>query len=464
MLVLSVFAYFLINVGIGFWAKRRVANTRDFLSTGRHLHPAVNTATFFALWFGSETLFGASSRFVNEGVQGIIEDPLGGALCLVLVGLVFARKLYRENVLTLGDIFKNRFGPLVEQVSAALMALSFFGYTGAQIVALGIVMESILEVPFVYGMIISSGIVILYTFLGGMWAVSLTDFIQGIMIVAGLMVLAYLTWQGSGGIGEVWNSVPPAHKKMIPEADLVSRVNWLAAWMVLGVGSIFSQDVFQRVNSARSEKAAVWSSILGGFFYLLLSFLPIFIVAAAAMHNDWRTLGAGESALSVIVKEQMPVGVQALFFGAVLSAVMSTCSGALLAPAGLISENLIKPHWKAMRETPRTELWVTKLTVVFCGLAGLGIALYRQDIFQLVSESSIIGLVSIAAPLTAVLFFSYKSKEGVLASMTGGLLVWFLCEYVWHTPVAALVPGLLASLLLLLVVPYLRLGKNKNKG
>ncbi|MFN4286596.1 MAG: sodium:solute symporter family protein [Lacibacter sp.] len=461
MLALSVLAYLLINVAIGFWAKRRVANTRDFLSTGRHLHPAINTAAFFALWFGSETLFGASSRFVNDGVMGIIEDPLGGALCLILVGVLFARKLYRENVLTLGDIFKKKFGPEVEQVSAVLMSLSFFGYTGAQIVALGIVMEGILEVPFVYGMIISSGIVILYTFLGGMWAVSLTDFIQSIMIVAGLLVLAYVTWQQSGGVVAVWNSLPPEHKKILPAGDVVSGVNWLAAWMVLGFGSIFSQDVFQRVNAARSERAAVWSSILGGLFYLLLALLPLFIVAAASMHTNWRTVGATESALSVIVKEQMPLGIQALFYGAVLSAVMSTCSGALLAPAGLIAENLIKPNWKAVRTDPRKELWVTKLSVVFCGLAALAVALYRQDIFELVSESSIIGLVSIGAPLTAILFLGYRSKAGVLAAMLGGTVVWFLCEYVISIPVRALVPGLLASVGLLVVVPLLPLGKKE---
>mgnify|MGYP002507670574 CR=1 FL=1 len=461
MLALAVLAYLLLNVGIGFWAKRRVANTRDFLSTGRHLHPAINTAAFFALWFGSETLFGASSRFVNEGVRGIIEDPLGGALCLILVGVLFARRLYRENVLTLGDIFKKKFGPVEEQVSAVLMALSFFGYTGAQIVALGIVMEGILEVPFVYGMIISSGIVILYTFLGGMWAVSLTDFIQSIMIVAGLLVLAYVTWQHSGGVVAVWNSLPPDHKKLLPEGNVVSGVNWLAAWMVLGFGSIFSQDVFQRVNAARSERAAVWSSILGGLFYLLLALLPLFIVAAASMHTNWRTVGATESALSEIVKEQMPLGIQALFYGAVLSAVMSTCSGALLAPAGLIAENLIKPNWKAVRTNPRKELWVTKLSVVFCGLVALAVALYRQDIFELVAESSTIGLVSIGAPLTAILFFGYRSRAGVLAAMLGGTLVWFLCEYVIGIPVRALVPGLLASVLLLLLVPLLPLGKKE---
>jgi solute:Na+ symporter, SSS family len=456
MLSLSVLAYFLINVGIGFWAKRRVGSTQDFLSTGRHLHPAVNTAAFFALWFGSETLFGASSRFVNEGFYGIIEDPLGGALCLILVGLVFARKLYRQNVLTLGDIFKNRFGTLVEQISAALMAVSFFGYAGAQIVALGIVMEGVLDVPFVWGMLLSSFVVILYTFMGGMWAVSLTDFIQSIMIIVGLLVLAFFTWQASGALTEVWDSVPDNHKKILPEPDGISSLNWLGAWMVLGLGSIFSQDVFQRVNSARSEKAAVWSSIFGGLLYLVLSILPLFIVSAAAMHTDWRMAGVGESALSIIVKEQMPIWVQALFFGAVLSAVMGTCSGALLAPAGLISENLIKPHWPKMRQNPPLALVVTKLCVVFCGLIACAFALYRQDIFELVAESSIIGLVSIAAPLTAILFFSYQSKAGVLASMLGGLLVWFYCEYVVEIALMALLPGLLASVVLLVIVPMLK--------
>ena len=455
MLSILVLGYFLINLGIGFWARLRVGSTGDFLNTGRHLHPAVNTAAFFALWYGSETLFGASSRFVNEGFIGIIEDPLGGAMCLILVGLIFAKKLYREQVLTLGDIFKNRLGPRVEQFSALIMSISFFGYAGAQIVALGIVMEGILDIPFISGMIGSSLIVIVYTFLGGMWAVSMTDFIQSIMIVVGLSMVAYITWTRSEGIIAIWESIPTSHKQILPEKDATSSINWLSAWMVLGLGSIFSQDIFQRINSARSEQVAVWSSILGGILYLVLSILPIFILVAASSHPDWIGQEVEESALSGFVKHEMPIGVQALFFGAVLSAVMSTCSGALLAPAGLISENIIKPHWQRMRQSPHIQLWVTKLSVVFCGAVALGLAIYRRDIFDLVAESSIISLVSISSSLTAILFFNYNHKLGVLSSMIGGLLTWGLFEYAIEIPIAPLVPGLLVSILLLLVVPRL---------
>jgi SSS family solute:Na+ symporter len=455
MLPFLVFGYFLINIGIGFWARLKVGNTRDFLSAGRHLHPAVNTAAFFALWFGSETLFGASSRFVNEGFRGIIEDPLGGALCLILVGLIFARKLYREQVLTLGDIFKKRFGTLVEQLGAVIMSLSFFGYAGAQIVALGIVMEGILDIPFLYGMISSSLIVIVYTFLGGMWAVSITDFIQSIMIVTGLSILAYISWEQSEGLAAVWDSIPQDHKQIQPDDDPISRLNWLSAWMVLGLGSIFSQDIFQRVNSARSERAAVSSAILGGVLYLLLSVLPLFILTTATMSPHWSVIDTGESALSQFVKHTMPIGVQALFFGAVLSAVMSTCSGALLAPAGLISENIIKPNWHRMQQSPEVELWVTRSSVVLCGLIALGFAIYRRDIFDLVAESSIISLVSIAAPLTAILFFKYQNKIGILSAMLGGLGVWFIFEHIVSIPIAALLPGLAASISLLIVVPLI---------
>lgn len=86
MLIFCIVLYFLATLAIGFYASRKVKTTGDFINAGRSLHPAVNTAALFALWFGSETIFGASAQFADRGLIAIIEDPLGGVLCLLLVG------------------------------------------------------------------------------------------------------------------------------------------------------------------------------------------------------------------------------------------------------------------------------------------------------------------------------------------------------------------------------------------
>ena len=114
MLVFAVILYFVVTLTIGFIASRQVKTTGDFINAGRNLHPAVNTAALFALWFGSETVFGASAEFSEHGFSGVIEDPLGGVLCLLLVGIFFSKRLYRLNIYTIGDLFRIKYGPGVE--------------------------------------------------------------------------------------------------------------------------------------------------------------------------------------------------------------------------------------------------------------------------------------------------------------------------------------------------------------
>ena len=138
MLIVCIVLYFIATLAIGFYASRKVKTTGDFINAGRSLHPAVNTAALFALWFGSETIFGASAQFAEHGLIAIIEDPLGGVLCLLLMGFFFSRRLYRLNIYTIGDLFRKHYGPKIEILSAILMVFSFVGYAAAQIVALGL--------------------------------------------------------------------------------------------------------------------------------------------------------------------------------------------------------------------------------------------------------------------------------------------------------------------------------------
>jgi solute:Na+ symporter, SSS family len=446
MLITAVILYFLITLLIGFAANRKIANTGDFINTGRNLHPVVNTAALFALWFGSETIFGASSEFADSGFLGVIEDPFGGVLCLLIVGLVYSRKLYRHNVYTIGDIFRKHYGVRIEYISSLLMIVSFFGYAGAQMVALGLIVQVLTGLGLGLSMLLSAMVVIVYTFTGGMWAVSLTDFVQSILIVTGLVVIAWMITGEAGSPQKVIQSIPDEHLRFFPDGGALSWVNWFAAWMVLGVGSVVSQDIFQRVNSARSENAAYYSTLAGAGIYLVLAMLPLYLVAAIRIIDPTILEGDLQLALPVLVQQTMPEWVQILFFGSLLSAIMSTCSGALLAPASLLSENILKHNYiKNLNE--KQSLRLTRFCVLIVGVISLGMAFGSQNIFHLVGEASIFGLVSIFVPFTAALFFNHKSVKGALTSMIAGTLVWALFNYIIEIPVEALVPGFIASLI-----------------
>ncbi|HRE97830.1 MAG TPA: sodium:solute symporter, partial [Flavobacteriales bacterium] len=176
MLLGFVILYMVFTVAMGFFASRFISSSTDFVQAGRRLPAFFNATALFALWFGSETVFGASSRFMEEGLIGVVEDPFGGVLCLLLFAIFFVRKLYRLNMLTIGDLFERAYGKRVEVVSSVFMLITFFGYIAAQLIALAIILKSVTGLETEYGIVLCAVIVTGYTFVGGMWAVSITDF------------------------------------------------------------------------------------------------------------------------------------------------------------------------------------------------------------------------------------------------------------------------------------------------
>ncbi len=460
MLIAFICLYIAITIGISLYAHTKIKSASDFISAGRSLPTYINAAAFFALWFGSETIFGASTEFLKEGFRGIIEDPFGGVLCLLLVGLIFAKKLYNLNIFTVGDVFHARMGREVEVMASALMIVSFFGYAAAQIVALGLLFSSIFpNLGMNVGIIISAIIVVFYIFKGGMLAVTLNDFVQSFFIIIGLLAIAFTVTQRAGGLNLIVDSIPKEHFRFLPERDAVSTINWLGAWMVLGFGSIVSQDIFQRVNSSKSAEVAKKSTLYGALLYGVFAFLPLYIVSAVRVIKPEVLEGDLQMALPAMVLETMPVGLQVLFFGSLISAIMSTCSGALLAPATLLSENIL-----SINDEESKLLNKTKLSIIVVGIISTLLAFSSQNIFELVSESSVFGLVSIFVPFCAILFTNYKSKVGTILSMLGGTLVWIYCAFIKESLINPLVFGVLASLLGLFAgIAIDRIASNSDK-
>ena len=270
----------LITVVIGWWSSRFVKNTTDFVIAGRRMPVYVVASGLFATWFGSETVMGATSAFLDEGMMGIIEDPLGAALCLVLVGVFMARPLYRQNLLTFSDYFRKRYSHAAESVSALMMIPSYWGWIAAQLIALATVLNVLTGVSVFWGVIICASIVMFYTYVGGMWAVSVTDTVQTLMIIIGMFLVMINAIQQVGGINVLMAEAAKEPEKftVLPKMEFKDMVAYFAAWITVGLGSVPQQDVFQRVMSAKSEKTAVWGAYISGFMYLTVAMMPIVIV------------------------------------------------------------------------------------------------------------------------------------------------------------------------------------------
>ena len=430
MLLWFVIIYWIISVAIGLYAATRVHNTKDFAIAGRHLPFYMVTATVFATWFGSETVLGIPAMFLKDGLKGVVADPFGSSMCLILVGLFFAAPLYRMNLLTIGDFYKKRFGRSVEVLTTVAIVISYLGWVAAQITALGLVFNVVSagEIEKVTGMWIGSITILIYTFFGGMWAVAVTDLIQMIIIVIGMLYIGDSISGMVGGVGVVIEHARQAGKfEFWPAFDLKEILAFAAAWVTMMFGSIPQQDVFQRVQSSRTVKIAVWASVLGGCLYFLFAFVPMFLAYSATLLDPKMVAEMIDTdpqlILPRLVLEHAPLFAQVMFFGALLSAIKSCASATLLAPSVTFTENILKPMLGTITDR-KLLLAMRSVTLVFTLLVTIYAINSKSSIFKMVENAYQITLVAAFVPLLCGLFWKRATNQGALAAIFCGLAVW----------------------------------------
>ncbi|HMM53896.1 MAG TPA: sodium:solute symporter family protein [Candidatus Desulfobacillus sp.] len=435
MLLWFVVLYLMVSVGIGLLAATRVHNVKDFAVAGRSLPLPVVTATVFATWFGAEAVFGVSATFVKEGLTGVVADPFGSSLCLVLAGILFSRYLYRLNILTLGDFYRIRYNRAAEVMTTLCIVTSYLGWVAAQIKALGLIFFVVTDgaLSQTTGMVIGAAIVVTYTTFGGMFSVAILDFVQMAVSMGGLLFIAWVaSGKVDGGTATVVSHAAAAGKlDFFPEADPLKWVAFLGAWVTMMLGSIPQQDVFQRVTSAKSARVALWGSVLGASIYFCFTFVPMFIAYSATLIDPARFGGMIEQdsqlVLPTLVLQHMPLAAQVLFFGAVLSAIMSCSSATLLAPSVSFAENVVRGFWPEM--SGRRFLWVMRASLVGFACLVLAFALNSSaSILQMVESAYKVTLAGAFVPLIAGIFWKRATSQGALAAIFGGLLAWLLVE------------------------------------
>lgn len=451
MLIWFVVIYLMISVGIGLYAATRVHTAKDFAIAGRHLPMPVVMATVFATWFGAEAVFGVSATFVNEGLRGVVADPFGSSLCLVIAGIFFATKLYKLNILTLGDFYRLRYNRTVEVLVTLCIVVSYLGWVAAQIKALGLLFHIVTggAVSEEMGMVLGTAIVLTYTTFGGMFSVAILDFVQMGVIMGGLLFIAYLISDQTGGVMPVIEHASAAGKlDFFPEADLAQWLAFIGAGLTMMLGSIPQQDVFQRITSAKSSNIAIWGSILGASLYFCFTFVPMFIAYSATLIDpaQFNALVAEDSqkVLPTLVMQQMPVFAQAIFFGSVLAAIMSCSSATLLAPSVSFAENIVRGFYPNMSD--RQFLLVMRLSIV--GFAGMVLTYALNSglsIFHMVESAYKITLAGAFVPLFFGAFWKKATTQGALAAIFGGILSWILVEILIGE--ASLIPAQLLGLM-----------------
>lgn len=434
MLIWFVVFYLLASIGIGLYAATRVHNAKDFAVAGRSLPLPVVTATVFATWFGAEAVFGVSATFVQDGLRGVVADPFGASLCLVIAGIFYGTKIYKLNVLTLGDFFRMRYNRTVEILATLCIVISYLGWVSAQIKALGLVFNVVTDgaISQELGMLLGTAIVLTYTTFGGMFSVAILDFVQMGVVMGGMLYIGYLVSGMTGGVEVVISHASAAGKlDFFPSGNWVEWLAFIAAWMTMMLGSIPQQDVFQRITSAKSARVAIAASVLGGFLYFCFTFVPMFIAYSATLINPEQFNGLIETdsqlVLPTLVLQHTPIFAQAVFFGAVLAAIMACSSATLLAPSVSFSENILRNIFPDIDD--RGLLRMMRITMVCFACLVLAFALTSESsIFKMVESAYKITLAGAFVPLFFGAYWSRGTTQGALAAIVGGVSSWLMIE------------------------------------
>ncbi|SIS74137.1 Sodium:solute symporter family protein [Belliella pelovolcani] len=242
----------------------------------------------------------------------------------------------------------------------------------------------------------------------------------------------------------ILESAPEGSFQFFPESKPIAWINYLGAWMILGLGSIPSQDIYQRVMASKSETVAIRSTYLAGGFYVSIGLLPLFIALGAKYLYPEIYLDNKQLLLPEMVLRHSGLHVQILFFGALISAIMSTTSSGLLAPSAIISENLIRPYL-GKKIQDKYFLWILRFNIIFVAIIATVMAQWKTNIYELVAEASILMLVSLFVPLTAGLYWKKASEMGALMSMVFGMIA-YIALLNLELPIYPHVPALLVSM------------------
>jgi solute:Na+ symporter, SSS family len=460
MLIGFVVLYLVLSIGIGLYAATKVHNARDYITAGQSLPMIVVIAMVFATWFGAETVLGIPATFLDENLGGTISDPFGASLALILFGLLFARPLYRMKLITLGDFYRQRYNRPVEIVMSLAIAASYLGWVSAQVMALGLVFNVLSDgvITTSQGIMIGAAVVSLYTLFGGMWSVALTTFVQMTIIVAGLLWISVLVGDMPevNGVAPVIEHAAAAGKfEFWPAMEWAAIITFVAGLLTMGFGSIPQQDVFQRANSSKNETIAVWGTVIGGTVYLLFAAVPLYLTYSATLVDPAMTSALlaedAQLVLPTFVKTHLPLLAQIIFYGALLSVIMSTASGTLLAPSVTISENIIKEFLPHHRMSQQALLRVTRGVVVAFAVLVVWYSLWSLEsetsIHQMVENAYKVTLATAFVPLFAGIYWKRANSYGAGLSIVLGFTAWIAMEFI--APEGALPPqfaGFIASL------------------
>jgi Na+/proline symporter len=410
--LLAISLYMALQFGIGIWVSRRIRTEADYILAGRSLGYLLCTFSIFATWFGAETIVGSAGRAYREGISLASAEPFGYGLCLLLAGLVFAAPLWRRKLTTLADLYRQRFSVEAERLAAIVLIPGSIYWAAAQIRAFGhVISASTSAVDAEIAIAIAAGFTIAYAMFGGLLVDAITDVIQGLVLVVGLVVVFVfvIPHLGDAAAGAV-PAVPRV--QLLPNSD---ESTWalIERWAIPIGGSVLATELVGRLLAARSVLVARRSAMMAAALYIGVGSIPLVI----GMFGPGLAPGISdeEQLLPVIARTMLPTFAYAIFAGALISAILSTVDSTLLTSSSLLSHNIIVPVFRVGDE--RRKVLFARAGVVAFGVIAYVLALHASGVFALVEQASAFGSAGVLVSACFGMFTSFGGARAAVVTL-----------------------------------------------
>ena len=410
-----------VQFAIGVWVSRRIRTESDYIIAGRTLGYGLATFSIFATWFGAETIMGSAGLAYRNGVSLGSAEPFGYGLCLVLMGLVFAIPLWKQQLTTLADLFRIRFSVTTERLAAAILIPSSILWAAAQIRAFGYVITTSSTMDAMTATAIAAGFTILYSAFGGMLVDAINDLLQGSIVIVGLIVILVVVVMQSGDAAQVAPIVE--RLDVIPDGE--STLSLLESWAIPVAGSVIATELVGRALAARSPTVAQRSFFMAGGMYVAIGAIPLAIGLLGP--SIVPVLDDPELLIPQIARHHMHPVFYAIFAGALLSAILSTVDSTLLTSSALLSHNIVVPLLKVTEES-RKVLWARTGVVVF-GLIAWILAMRAEGVFALVEQASAFGSAGALVTTVFGLFTRIGGPAAAVSTLIVGMLTYLVGSY-----------------------------------
>jgi len=416
--------YMLILLGIGIWTYTRAKTVEEFFVAGRRLKTWLATATIAATWIGGGITIGVAAKaYAGKGIS-LWATTLGLGSTLILVGLFYAKPLRKMRLLTLADFFSERFGGKkgLSGTIGFILALAYIFAITAQIVAGARLIQVVLGWDYKTAAIVSGLIVTFYTILGGLWSVSLTDFIQLILVFLGVFGALVM---GLNTVGFEATVTKAEELGLLDFGKIILAFDFWALFIVFALGDIPAPDLMQRIFGSENEKTAQISSLLGGISYYVMGILALLLGSIAAV--KFPNLSDPELALPMLVKNMLPAGISGLALAGLMAAVMSNADSMLLAPGTLIAKNIYRDIINP-QASDEDVLKVSRISLLVIGIFALVLSTTRSGIVEWLYLAWDVIFATAFFPLTLGLWWDKTTYKGAFAGVVGGGITRIILE------------------------------------